>query len=195
MNAHAEQPEPQLQTTKFSPESTAEDRKTVETVNGLHLSYAGGPGQGARDGGTERKGPLSTAAISRAGARRSPDLVSKVRPDADEMLRIVLARLDDMKAEDTSTIDLRNESALADYMVVTSGRSNRHVGSVADRVLEDLRDSGLTGVKVEGIPHCDWVLIDAGDVIVHVFRPEVRAFYNLEKMWSRGGRAGTRQAS
>ena len=195
MNAHAEQPEPQLQTTKFSPESTAEDRKTVETVNELHLSYAGGPGQGARDGGTERKGPLSTAAISRAGARRSPDIVSKVRPDADEMLRIVLARLDDMKAEDTSTIDLRNESALADYMVVTSGRSNRHVGSVADRVLEDLRDAGLTGVRVEGMPHCDWVLIDAGDVIVHVFRPEVRAFYNLEKMWSRGGRAGTRQAS
>ena len=193
MNEHAERPEPQ--TTKFSPEPTAEDRKTVETVNGLYLSYAGGPGQGARGGGTERKGPLSTAAISRAGARRSPDIVSKVRPDADETLRIVLARLDDMKAEDTSTIDLRNESDLADYMVVTSGRSNRHVGSVADRVLEDLRDAGLTGVRVEGMPHCDWVLIDAGDVIVHVFRPEVRAFYNLEKMWSRGGRAGTRQAS
>ena len=116
-----------------------------------------------------------------------------MRPDADETLRIVLARLDDMKAEDTSTIDLRNESDLADYMVVTSGRSNRHVGSVADRVLEDLRVAGLTGVRVEGMPHCDWVLIDAGDVIVHVFRPEVRAFYNLEKMWLR--RAGTRQAS
>ena len=186
---------PQFKPSKFSRRQAIRDRKAVETVNGLHLSYAGGPGQGARDGGTERKGPLSTAAISRAGARRSPDLVSKVRPDADEMLRIVLARLDDMKAEDTSTIDLRNESALADYMVVTSGRSNRHVGSVADRVLEDLRDAGLTGVRVEGMPHCDWVLIDAGDVIVHVFRPEVRAFYNLEKMWSRGGRAGTRQAS
>jgi ribosome-associated protein len=193
VNEHAKRPQPQ--TTKFTSKPTAEDRKTVETVNGMHLSYAGGPGQGARDGGTERKGPLSTAAISRAGARRSPDIVSKVRPDADETLRIVLARLDDMKAEDTSTIDLRNESALADYMVVTSGRSNRHVGSVADRVLEDLRDAGLTGVRVEGTPHCDWVLIDAGDVIVHVFRPEVRAFYNLEKMWSRGGRVGTRQAS
>ena len=193
VNEHAKRPQPQ--TTKFTSKPTAEDRKTVETVNGMHLSYAGGPGQGARDGGTERKGPLSTAAISRAGARRSPDIVSKVRPDADETLRIVLARLDDMKAEDTSTIDLRNESALADYMVVTSGRSNRHVGSVADRVLEDLRDAGLTGVRVEGMPHCDWVLIDAGDVIVHVFRPEVRAFYNLEKMWSRGGRVGTRQAS
>jgi ribosome-associated protein len=190
---HAERPE--LRTSKFLPQPMAEDLKAVETVNGLHLSYAGGPGQGARDGGTERKGPLSTVAISRAGPRRSPDIVSKVRPDADETLRIVLARLDDMKAEDTSTIDLRNDSALADYMVVTSGRSNRHVGSVADRVLQDLREAGLTGLRVEGMPHCDWVLIDAGDVIVHVFRPEVRAFYNLEKMWARGGRVGTQRAS
>jgi ribosome-associated protein len=91
-----------------------------------------------------------------------------------------------MKAEDTTTIDLRKDSALADYMVVTSGRSNRHVGSVADRVLEDLRDAGLSGVRVEGMPQCDWVLIDAGDVIVHVFRPEVRTFYNLERLWTRG---------
>ena len=72
-------------------------------------------------------------------------------------------------------------------MVVTSGRSNRHVGAVADRVLEDLHKAGIRQVRVEGMPHCDWVLIDAGDVIVHVFRPEVRAFYNLEKMWAGGG--------
>jgi ribosome-associated protein len=117
-----------------------------------------------------------------------------VRPDADETLRIVLARLDDMKAEDTATIDLRDESSITDYMVVTSGRSNRHVGSVAERVLEDLREAGLTGVRTEGMPHCDWVLIDGGDVIVHVFRPEVRAFYNIEKMWTRG-RTTTRRAS
>jgi ribosome-associated protein len=177
-----------------SPGSEAAERKTVETVKGLYLSYWRGPGQGARDGGTERKGPLSIAVISRAGARRTPDIVSKVRPDADETLRIVLARLDDMKAEDTITIDIRNDSSLADYMVVTSGRSNRHVGSLADRVLEDLCEAGLTGVRVEGMPHCDWVLIDAGDVIVHVFRPEVRAFYNLEKMWARG-RPASRRAS
>jgi ribosome-associated protein len=72
-------------------------------------------------------------------------------------------------------------------MVVTSGRSHRHVGSVADRVVENLGDAGVKNIKVEGMPHCDWVLIDAGDVIVHVFRPEVRAFYNLEKMWAPGG--------
>jgi len=117
-----------------------------------------------------------------------------VRPDADETLRIILSRLDDMKAEDTTTIDLRTESVIADYMVVTSGRSSRHVGAVADQVVEDLQGAGLTGVRIEGLPHCDWVLIDAGDVIVHVFRPEVRTFYNIEKMWSRGGVA-TRQAS
>ena len=118
-----------------------------------------------------------------------------MRPDADETLRIVLSRLDDMKAEDTTIIDLRVQSAIADYMVVTSGRSNRHVGAVADQVLEGLRDIGLTGVRVEGVPLCDWVLIDAGDVVVHVFRPEVRAFYSLEKMWSNGRRAASRQAS
>jgi ribosome-associated protein len=157
----------------------------------LPLSYSCGPGQGAQGSGTERKGPLSTVAIQRGSPRRSPDLVSKVRPNADETLRTVLSRLDAMKAEDTMTIDLRAESAIADYMVVTSGRSNRHVGAVADQVLEDLREAGLSGVRVEGLTQCDWVLIDAGDVIVHIFRPEVRAFYNLEKMWSRRGAAGT----
>jgi ribosome-associated protein len=105
-----------------------------------------------------------------------------MRPNAEEILRLVLSRLDDMKAEDTLTIDLRDKSSIGDYMVVASGRSNRHVGSVADRVLEDLRKVGVAA-RVEGVPHCDWVVIDAGDVIVHVFRPEVRAFYNIEKMW------------
>ncbi len=99
-----------------------------------------------------------------------------------------------MKAEDTVTIDLRGKTSIGDYMVVTSGRSNRHVGAVADHVIEDLDKSGIPGIRVEGMPHCDWVLIDAGDVIVHVFRPEVRAFYNLEKMWVGGG-SNRRRAS
>jgi ribosome-associated protein len=97
-----------------------------------------------------------------------------------------------MKAEDTVTIDLSGKSTIGDYMVVTSGRSNRHVGAVADHLLEDLRKAGVPGVRAEGMPHCDWVLIDAGDVIVHVFRPEVRAFYNLEKMWASGPSAERR---
>jgi ribosome-associated protein len=107
-----------------------------------------------------------------------------VRLDANETLRLVLARIDDMKAEDTVTIDLAGKTSIADFMVVTSGRSNRQVGAIATRLIEDLKDAGITGVRVEGMPHCDWVLIDAGDVIVHVFRPEVRAFYQLEKMWA-----------
>ena len=105
-----------------------------------------------------------------------------MRPDAEEILQLVLTRLDDMKAEDIVTIDLRDKSSVGDYMVVSSGRSQRHVGSVADRVVEDLHKVGVAA-RVEGAPQCDWVLIDAGAVIVHVFRPEVRDFYNLEKMW------------
>src|ERR1700760_2851323 len=131
------------------------------------------------------KGPLSTPAIDRAPLSE-PEPVSRMRPDAEETLRLVLACLDDMKAEDTVTIDLTGKTSLGDYMVVTSGRSNRHVNAVADHIVEDLETAGLRGIRVEGVPHCDWVLIDAGDVIVHVFRPEVRAFYNLEKMWAPG---------
>ena len=96
-----------------------------------------------------------------------------------------------MKAEDTTTIDLTGKTSIADTMVVTSGRSNRHVSAVADSVVEGLEKSGVRGIRVEGKRNGDWVLIDAGDIIVHVFRPEVRAFYDLEKMWagSRGRRA------
>ncbi len=142
---------------------------------------------------SERKGPLPTSALSRASARRAPDKVSKVRPDAKETLRLALARIDDMKAEDTVTIDLTGKSTIADAMVVTSGRSQRQVGAIADRLLKDLAAAGVT-VRVEGMPNCDWVLIDAGDVIIHVFRPEVRTFYNLENMWA-PGRSPRRQAN
>jgi ribosome-associated protein len=112
-----------------------------------------------------------------------PDPVSR-HPSAKETLRTVLACLDDMKAEDTITIDLSGKSSIADCMVVTTGRSQRHVGSIAERVIKDLHGARVPGVRVEGMRQGDWVLIDAGDVIVHVFRPEVREFYNLEKMWS-----------
>jgi ribosome-associated protein len=126
---------------------------------------------------------LSPTAAPRAHARRAPAPVSQ-RPDAEETLRLILDRLEDMKAEDTITIDLTGKTAFTDAMVITSGRSNRHVGAVADRVLEGLKKAGIKDARVEGMPHCDWVLIDAGDVVLHVFRPEVRAFYDLEKMWS-----------
>lgn len=97
---------------------------------------------------------------------------------------MILARLDDMKAEDTVTIDLRGKSSIADYMIVTTGRANRHVGAIAENVVKELGEAGLKSIHVEGLPNCDWVLIDTGDVIVHVFRPEVRTFYSLEKMWT-----------
>ena len=104
-------------------------------------------------------------------------------PAVGAILETVIASLDDSKAENAVTIDIRGKSALGDYMVVVSGRSHRHVGAIADHLLRDLKDKGFGTPRVEGLPHCDWVLIDTGDVIVHVFRPEVREFYALEKMW------------
>jgi ribosome-associated protein len=89
-----------------------------------------------------------------------------------------------MKAVDSVSIDLTDKTSIGDYMVVTSGRSNVHVAAIADNLVKDLKAAGITGIRVEGLRQGDWVLIDAGDVIVHVFRPEVREFYNLEKMWS-----------
>ncbi|HWD67881.1 MAG TPA: ribosome silencing factor [Caulobacteraceae bacterium] len=97
---------------------------------------------------------------------------------------LILKRLDDEKAQDIIFIDLRGKSSLTDALVVASGRSHRHVGAIADHVLRMLKDAGYGRARVEGLPACDWVLIDAGDLIVHLFRPEVRSYYNLEKIWS-----------
>ncbi|GGF46912.1 ribosomal silencing factor RsfS [Azorhizobium oxalatiphilum] len=115
--------------------------------------------------------------------------ISKAQLDAEEILALVLARLDDEKSEETISIDLRGKTSIADYMVVTSGRSQRHVGAMAEHLIEVLKEAGVRQIRVEGQPACDWVLIDAGDVIVHVFQPEVRSFYNIEKMWSGTARA------
>lgn len=103
---------------------------------------------------------------------------------ATDAVTLVLASLDDSKAEDIVSIDLKGKSALADHMVVASGRSHRHVSAVADHLLRDLKEKGFGNPKVEGLQNGDWVLIDSGDVIIHIFRPEVRSFYNLEKLWS-----------
>lgn len=108
----------------------------------------------------------------------------QARPDAAELESLLLTRLDDDKAQDVVSIDLKDKSSVADRMIVASGRSHRHVGAMADHLLRTLKDNGFGKARVEGLPHCDWVLIDAGDVIVHLFRPEVRAFYNIEKIWS-----------
>ena len=116
----------------------------------------------------------------------TPAAALKALPDADKTLNLILSRLDDMKAEETVTIDLRGKSAFSDYMIVTSGRANRHVGAIAENVAKSLKENGIKSLHIEGLPNCDWVLIDSGDVIVHVFRPEVREFYNLERLWTQG---------
>ena len=91
--------------------------------------------------------------------------------------------LSDDKGQRVSVIDLRRKSSVADYMVVASGTSSRHLATMAEHLRERLKAAGLPSVPIEGLTQCDWVLIDAGDVVVHLFRPEVRKFYNLEKMW------------
>ena len=100
------------------------------------------------------------------------------------MQRIAVSSLEDDKAEDITVIDLAGKTSISDYMVIATGRSNRHVAALAQHLVERLKQRGLVPLSVEGLAQADWVLIDAGDVIVHLFRPEVRDFYNLEKMWS-----------
>jgi ribosome-associated protein len=123
---------------------------------------------------------------AREGARRGtpPTGLASLRAGPSDLLDAVLDTLDAAKAEDVVTIDLRGKTSIGDHMVLASGRSQRHVGAVADQLIRKLKDEGYGRARVEGQPHCDWVLIDTGDVIVHIFRPEVREFYNLEKMWS-----------
>lgn len=115
-------------------------------------------------------------------AARAPE-TNPVSSAARGQLDVVLQSLDDSKAEEIVAIPLEGKSSIADHMVVASGRSNRHVGAVSERLISDMKDAGFGKGRVEGLNQCDWVLIDCGDVIVHIFRPEVRTFYNLEKMW------------
>ena len=116
--------------------------------------------------------------------KTAPAPVVEAAPVDNAMIDLVLKSLDDAKAEQTVSIDITGKSSLTDHMVVTSGRSNRHVSAVVDQLVSALRDAGFGKPRVEGLPHADWVLVDAGDVIVHIFRPEVREFYNIEKMWA-----------
>lgn len=97
---------------------------------------------------------------------------------------LVEQSLDADKAENIVTIEIKDEGGIADYMVIASGTSSRHVSAIADKLMHRLSLKGLKGIKAEGLNQSDWVAIDCGDVVVHIFRPEVRAFYNLEKMWT-----------
>lgn len=122
---------------------------------------------------------------------REPRVRSEI--DLETASRVILASLEDDKAEDILALDIRGKSSFADMLVVASGRSARHVGALADHVMQKLREAGAKEIRVEGLPHCDWVLVDAGDVVVHLFRPEVRSFYNIEKIW--GATSPTRPAT
>lgn len=102
---------------------------------------------------------------------------------AAQLLALVEKSLEDDKAENVIVIDLAGKSSFADYMVIASGRSSRQVSAIAEHLRERLKAAGVAQVSVEGLSQGDWVLIDGGDIVIHLFRPEVRAFYNLEKMW------------
>lgn len=114
-------------------------------------------------------------------------------PASAALLADIVRWLDDAKAEEIVEIPLEGKSSLGDFMVVASGRTDRHVGAIADQLATKLKEAGKSGVRVEGLQTCDWVLVDAGDIIVHIFRPEVREFYNLEKMWKADVPAGGEQ--
>ena len=125
---------------------------------------------------------LRTALRKKADIVPSPARIS-VDDAVSRAIKTVLASLEDSKAENIVSIDIQGKSSLGDYMVVASGRSHRHVSAVADHLLKALKDAGLGMARVEGLSGADWVLIDSGDIIVHVFRPEIREFYNIEKLW------------
>lgn len=102
---------------------------------------------------------------------------------AQPVLDGVLQSLENSKAEDVVSIPIAHKSSLGAYFVIASGRSQRHVGWMADQLLHDLKTQGIKKPRIEGVPQCDWVVVDAGEVLVHIFRPEVRAYYKLEKLW------------
>jgi ribosome-associated protein len=143
-----------------------------------HVSYAR-----ARIDPRKRNATLSLTPHTAAPAAGSPAASGTART-AEVLLQIIVEGLEDAKAEDIVSIDLSGRTTLADRMIVASGRSSVHVGAIADRVVKACRDAGYPSPKVEGMPLCDWVLLDAQNAIVHIFRPDVRRFYNLEKMWS-----------
>lgn len=119
---------------------------------------------------------------SRSGAPQRDVPPDSASPQS--LLDNILHWLDEAKAEEVVSIDLAGKSTIADFMVVASGRSDRHVSAIGEQIQRHLKDQGFGRVRIEGLDQGDWVLIDAGSVIVHVFRPEVREFYKLERMWS-----------
>jgi ribosome-associated protein len=137
-------------------------------------------------GAPARKKAQAIAAIDVIPTETAPKAPRKPKvkaAPADRLLALTVKLLDDGKAEDIATIDLKGKSDIADYMVIATGNSQRQVAALAQRLTEGFKAAGYGKVSVEGLRQGDWVLLDAGDIVVHLFRPETRAHYNLEKMW------------
>lgn len=143
------------------------------------------PARTTRAKSTPKKTAAPKSVAKSAPAKKAPAKKTAAKPAKanKQLLDLVLKSLDDDKGENIIAIDLKNKSPMADYMVIASGRSARHVSAMAEHLSDQLKKAGFGG-RTEGLPQGDWVLVDAMDVIVHLFRPEVRAFYDLEKMWN-----------
>ena len=129
----------------------------------------------------EPSGPSTIVSIT--------DMPNTVQAEAGSIHELILDQLDQDQAQELVSIPLEGKSSIADHMVIASGRSTRQVAAMATKLAERLKKEGHGSPRIEGLPAADWVLIDAGDVVVHLFRPEVRSFYNLERMWGFGDEA------
>ena len=144
-----------------------------------------------------RSGPAGTVSSGTVPHGLEPSLHAAQREfvaDAkgrEPLYDIVMRSLDEDQAQEVIAIPLEGKSAVADYMVIASGRSTRQVAAIAQKLAERIKHGGFGNSRIEGLPAADWVLIDAGDIVVHVFRPEVRSFYNLERMWAFGDSPAT----
>lgn len=159
----------------------------------LSSSKSPGPAKPTRARPATAAGEPAVARQRQAARPRASASISEPAPpagDPGDIARLIALQLEEDKAENILTIPLAGKSPMADAMIVASGRSARHVAAIADHVARKLKDAGAGRIRVEGLPNADWVLIDAGDVIVHIFRPEVREFYNLERIWASDGASG-----
>lgn len=142
----------------------------------------------AKPAAAKSKKPAAVkAAVKKAAPTKKPATAAKLSPAQTAtaaLCKKIAGVLDTNKAEEITTLNLRDKCSFADYMIVASGRAPRHVSALADYVADMLKKTGIPPLSVEGKESGDWVLIDAGDIVVHIFRPEVRQFYNIEKMWS-----------
>ena len=119
-------------------------------------------------------------------ADAGPPTGAAIEAEPGSLHALVLEQLDEDQAQDLVSVPLAGKSSIADHMIIASGRSTRQVASMAQKLAETVKQAGHGPARLEGLPTADWVLVDAGDVIVHLFRPEVRSFYNLERMWGFG---------